>query len=1090
MSGTPLKSGAHGRLVAAVVLLLLLVTTPVFAQNAGSGDIRGTVTDPSGAVIPGVSVTLVETSTGVTKQLTTNDAGIYDAVSVLAGTYKVTFSKGGFGTLVRDGITVNVGVTTVSAQLTLGQNIQQVEVTGQATLLATETGQQGTSLVKDSMAQLPNVGQDWTNFTKTLAGVQGTGAGVAVNGNMPYESNFLTDGGAITYPQSSNVDTAIFETVAEVQINTASFDAQYGIGGSVFNQISKSGSNAFHGAAYEYLQNDFFNARSFFSPVANLRWDNYGGSIGGPIKKNKMFFYFNTDRTVNKSVSYSYSTYATAGMQSGNFPTTDFPVIYDPSTLSTVNGQQVRSPFPSNQVPSTRIDPLAAKLQAYYPTPNQPGTANNWFGALPSTSPLNRFFGRLDYNLNAKHRLTGSVMERDAPMHWSNPGCPVDCQNGDVDAQHVQISEIWTVNASTVNEFRIAMARQGNWFNPYTIDTGWPAKLGWNYAQADVPPVVTIGGPVGGFTWGNGAVNATLTEASFEPSDVVTMIKGRHIIKFGGEYLIEQDNSTIWGNKQSGQFTFSGAFTEASPFGAGGLGYADFLLGQVASWNATNSPEVGVRMKTPQMFVQDDFKVTPHLTVNLGIRYQMQRGWHEVHNRLGLFDPTVQNSVSGNLGAMWFAGQNGRDAMQKSKYNVFLPRIGFAWSPKPKWAVRGGFGVYSYLWSLDNYGENALGFGFGGSGSLADNSGINPVFLLSAPNPPINYVSASTSPTAYNGHSVNYYPYDTPVARNYQWSFSIQRELPGNILAEAAYVGSHGSGLPFVVDYNEVPANKLGPGDAQSRRPFPQYLGINGDTFNAISNYNSMQLSLNKRLSQGLSFAVNYTWSKMLDEQDSSGWGRIAGSPIYQDAYNPSVNYGPSIFDVPKMFKGNILYQLPVGKGKVFLNRGGVTDAILGGWQMSFIFILQSGTPFTPVWGGTNLSGAAPNGNLYLNGFSAAESWYANVVGNPSIANPSINQWFNTAAFAQPAPYTFGNSGRNILRGPDERTLDFSMGKNFRIPVMGEGGQLQFRFDATNVLNHPCFSNPNNQIGTPGAGTITSTTVGGRVLQLGARLAF
>jgi len=1080
-------SATGGRILPAAIFLLCCAV-PALAQNAGSGDIRGTVTDPSGAVIPGAKVVLVETNTGVTKQITTNDAGIYDAVSVLTGNYKLTFSKEGFGDLVRSDVTVDVGVTTVNAQLAVGAAVQEVNVTGQATLLKTETGQQGTTLPKESMAQLPNVGQDWANFTKTLPGVEGTGAGVSVNGNMPYNSNFLTDGGAITYPQSSNVDTAIFETVAEVQVNTAAFDAQYGIGGSVFNQISKSGSNTFHGAVYWYVQNDFFNARSFFSPVVpNLRWDNYGASVGGPIRKNKMFFYFNTDRQVNESVSYPFATYPTTGMQSGNFSGSAFPTVYDPATY---NGTS-RTPFPGNQIPANRIDPLAAKLQAYFPTPTLPGAglSNNWWAAQPSTTPLNRFFGRLDYNINDKHRITGSVMERDLPLHWSNPGCPIDCQNGDVDAQHVQISEVWTVNASTVNEVRLSYARQGNWFNPYTIGQGWPAKLGWTYAKADVIPVLSIGGPIAGMSWGNGAVNATLMETSMEPSDVVTMIKGRHIIKFGGEYLMEQDNSTIWGNVQSGQFNFSGVFTQNAPFGTGGLGYADFLLGQVAQWSATNSPVVGVRMKTPQLFVQDDFKVTSHLTLNLGLRYQMGKGWSEVANRLGLFDPTIPNTVSGTLGAMWFAG-NGRTAMQKPIYDIFLPRVGFAWSPISKWAVRGGFGVYSYIWSLDDYGENALGFGFGGSGSLANSDQVKPIFQLSASNPPLNYVSASTNPAAYNGQAVNYYPYNTPVARNYQWSISLQHEMQGGMVAEAAYVGSHGTGLGFPVDSNEVPANKLGPGDAQSRRPFPQYLGINGNSYNAISNYHSLQLSMKKRFSRGMSFDVNYTWSKLLDDQDSSGWGRIAGATVYQDAYNPQANYGPSNFDVRQMFKGDMVYQLPVGKGKTFLNQGGVLDALLGGWQASGIFVIQTGLPFNPVWGGANLSGSAPNGNLYLAGFSAAESWYPNVVGNWHVSNPNIQQWFNPAAFAQPAAYTFGDMGRNSLYGPGEKSLDFSMGKSFRIPKLGEGGLIQFRFDATDVLNHTSFSNPNASIGTPNAGIITGTTVSGRVLQLGARLAF
>ena len=1066
----------------------------IIAQNTNSGDIRGTISDSSGAVIPGVRVTVINTDTGIVKELTTNDAGLYDTASILPGRYRLTFNKEGFGQVVRDGVSLEVGVITVDAQLAVGGSVQTVEVTGQATLLQTESGEQSTTFQKETMTELPNVGQDWANFTKTLPGVSGTGTAVSVNGNMPYNSNFLSDGGSITYPQSSNVDTGTFETVAEVQINTSSFDAQYGIGGSVFNQISKSGTNRFHGAAYDYLQNNFFNARDFFSPsVPNLRYNNFGGSIGGPILKNKMFFYYNVDRLLDNTTSYTYYTYPTAAMRAGNF-SSGFPAIYDPATLNTANGQSVRQVFPGNQIPVSRFDPLASKIQPYFPNPTFQGTTNNWLQGLTANYPTNRMFGRLDYNISDKHRLTFSIKQEDKPNFVPSPDCPLDCQNYDVDGWQSQVSEVWTVSAGTVNEFRFAFLRQGNFFVPPALGQGYPAKLGWNYAQADLFPSITINGPVGAtnlMTSGN-AVNATLVENTFEPSDVLTMIKGKHVLKFGGELLAEQDNSTVWGNVQSGQFTFSGVFTKKAPFDAtSGLGYADFLLGQVASWQATNSPEVGVRSKSPQFFVQDDYKIRPNLTLNLGLRYQIQTGWSEVANRLGAFDPTLTNPVTGTLGALWFQGLNGRDSLQSSIYNTFLPRVGFAWSPRDKWAIRGGFGMYTYLWSVDNYGENALGFGSGGTGSLSNSDQLQPVFQFGSANPVLNYVSASRNPGGYNGHAVNYYPQNTPLSRSYEWSLSVQRQLAAGLVVEAAYVGNHGTGLSFPVDSNQVPQSLFGPGDAQSRRPYPQYLGINGNTYNAISNYNSFQLSAKKRFSNGFSFDANYTWSKFLDEQDSSGWGRIAGSPIYQSSYFPGANYGYSIYDVPQMFKGDVVYQLPFGKGKAMLNSSGWLDAFLGGWQASTIFTLEAGLPYTPVMGTQNLSGAAPNSSLYLAGFSAAESWYPNVVGNPSLSNPSVNRWFNTAAFAQPGAFTFGNSGRNILRGPGLADVDFSFGKYFAIPVLGESSRFQIRFDATNILNHANFSNPNAQIGTPAAGIITSTITGtGRTLQLGARFSF
>jgi len=274
-----------------------------------------------------------------------------------------------------------------------------------------------------------------------------------------------------------------------------------------------------------------------------------------------------------------------------------------------------------------------------------------------------------------------------------------------------------------------------------------------------------------------------------------------------------------------------------------------------------------------------------------------------------------------------------------------------------------------------------------------------------------------------------------------------------------------------------VPENRLGPGDAQSRRPYPQFLSISGNFFNAISNYDALQLSLKKRFSQGLSFDINYTWSKMLSSMDSAGWGSRGGSQVYQRSFSPESHYSLSNFDVPHNFKGDVVYTLPFGKGQKFADRGGVVDAIIGGWRLSSLFLVQSGNVFTPTVSGSNNSGAQ------------AGTWFPNVVGDPSVDNPTIDRWFNPAAFAQPAAFTFGNAGRNILRGPRISQIDFSMGKSFRLPKL-ESGSLQIRFDATNAINHPSFSNPNAAIGGASAGKITGTSVNGRVVQLGARLSF
>ena len=1090
------------RVLPIVVSVILCASGFCLAQNTNSSEIRGTVSDPSGAAIPGATVTILNVDTGVSKELTTNQDGIYDAVSILPGNYRITFSSKGFGNLVRDGITVQVGTLTVNAQLTVGAATQAVEVSAEATLLKTETAEQSTTLDSKTMMQLPDVGQSWGNFTKMLPGAAGSGTGIAVNGNLPYYSNFMADGASTTLPHSANTDTSVMETMAELQVQTSTYSAQYGVGGAAFNQISKGGTNDFHGAAYEYFRNDFLNARDFFAPsVGNLRYHNFGAAVGGPILKNRLFFYFDVDKTINNSSYFAFMTVPTTGsfgtvnMRAGNFNAPDFPTIYNPAT---------RQPFPNNKI-NVPLDPVALKIQDIFPQPNLPGYVNNVQGSLTSTSPFLKFFGRLDYNISDKNRVTLSITQRDNPAFYPSLDCPWDCETGDVDSYNAQVSDVWTVTPNIVNEFRFGFTRQGNWFTPQTLGQGVPKQLGLNYAKADVAPQINISGTC---CSGIGpSTNAIYVENSFEPSDVVTMIRGRHILKFGGELLAYQDNSTPWGNINAATLGFSGVFTQSAPFGSGGVAYADFLLGQVDNWNASNTPIVGMRQKSPQFFVQDDFKVRPNLTLNLGLRYQIQGGWREIANRIGGFDPNITNPVTNTPGAIWFAPNNGRKSIQAPIHDIFLPRVGFAWSARNNWVVRGGFGIYSYNWSIDTYAGGFEGLGTNSTGSLNQTNQVAPVFMLSDPNPPLNYVSASRDPGAYNGQSPSYYPYHTPVARNYQWSFSIQHQLPGDMLAEAAYVGSHGTNLSFPVDFNQVPSNLIAQsaasGNGQALRPFPQFQTINGDTFNAISNYNSLQLSLTKRFTKGFQFNVNYTFAKFLDEQDSSGWGSRAGNLNYQDAYHPSANYGPSNFDIRHMFKGDVVYQLPFGRGRAFVNHGGILDAVIGGWQASTIFVLQSGRPFTPLIGTSNNSGALSGG------------WYPNLIGSPNVSHQTIQEWFNPCtllpdettqpasctnpAWAIPAAGTFGNIGRNILRGPGVISVDFSMGKSFRFPLPRETGELQIRFDAQNILNHPNFDLPDANVGTGGAGIISGTTgdfnttnntYGARQIQLGARLSF
>jgi hypothetical protein len=1078
-----------GKLYFFVLTFFLCATGLGFAQNTGSGDIRGTVTDATGATIAGVSVTLLNTDTGVSKELVTNSSGLYDAVSIVPGKYSITFAKDGFQKLQRTGIDLQVGAISVDAQLSVGAAQQQVQVTSEAPLLQTENAEQASTLQTKTMEDLPNVGQNWQNFVKMIPGATGTpasgsgssnpGVGVSINGTLPFYSSFLADGASIRLPHSANVDSQVSEAVSEVQINTSTFSAVYGGGGAIFNVISKSGTNQWHGSAYEYFENNDLNARSFFdgASAARVRYNNFGGSVGGPILKNKMFFYFDIDKIVNPNSSTSTTTVPTIAMTQGIFDPAVFGIIYDPVT---------GKPFPNNTIPQSRFDSVAVAIQKYYPAPNLSGITNNYRYLQTGNSPSLREFGRLDYNISDKDRLTFSITERTSTGYTDNTTCPINCQTNVGDSYELQLTEVHTFSPTTVNEFRYGFTRQGNWFSPGSLGLGYPAKIGFQYAKADVFPNINITGTGANNTL-SPQTSAIYLENAFDPSDVVTMIKGKHIMHFGGELLMNQDNSTPWGNLTSGSFTFNGQFTQSN------VGYADFLLGEAQAWSALNQGEAGMRAKDPSLFFQDDIKLRPNLTLNAGLRWEIHGGFSEVHNQAGSFDPTIVNPATQTLGSIWFAGNNGRSQVMSTVYNVWLPRFGVAWSPRKEWSVRGGFGEYASLWSMDVDGS-PIGFGTANGGSTSANPGQPPVALLSGTGAGLPFVMGSRNPAAYNGQgggNIPYMPYHTPVGIIYQWSTSVQRQF-GNTgyVAEAAYVGSHGKGLQFQTDINQLPANKLGQG--QAARPFPQYLGIGPSvpggltgTYNNISNYDSLQFSLRKQYSHNLTAQLTYVWSKMLDDQDTSGWGSHYGNAPYQDAFNPAANYGLSNFNVPQAFKGYVVYAIPLGKGHKYLNNA-VADAVLGGWQASSIFIAQSGNPFTVTMASSTNSGA-------LDG-----SWYPNVVGNPHVSNPTINQWFNQLAYATPATNTFGNSGRNTLRGPDLTSIDLALAKTFKIPHFERGG-LQIRMDATNIVNHPSFNAPNaaltsaalaSGVPNPSVGQITGVTVPGRFFQLGARFFF
>jgi carboxypeptidase family protein len=1184
-----MRNGMRGILVILLLVSGVLIggSGACFAQNTDSGDLRGTATDATGAIIPGVTVTVTDVDKAVTRTYATDGAGLYDTGPIPEDQYKVTFTKDGFETLVRGPVTVTLGIETVNGQMKIGAVSQQVVVTSDVQMLQTESGAQEGTLRASEMDELPQYGSqngggaDWENFVVLMPGAAGApenqnngtlnpGTTASINGNLPYQS-YLQDGATTTLPMSQNSDVTIFDTTSEVKISVTGFSAQYGVGDIIFNQITKSGTNSFHGAAYDYLQNNMFNAApyNFGSPykVPVLHFNDFGGNIGGPIIKKKMFFFFDYDRTINHGgASTGFSTEPTSAMMAGDF--TGMPTIYDPTTqVINPNGGCTytdgapnapagvpcvqRTSFAQeygngNKIPANMISGVAKAIQAYYPQSNVTGVPvpgkgynqNNFAYQVPSSNPFIKYFGRLDWDTTPNNRLTLAETESDNPGVTLSEGiCPINCYSSDVIRDNASVSDVWTVGSRFVNEARMGFTDQLNFFVPYTLNKGFPAKLGWQFAEYDAFPGVTVNNFDKNLQTGT---NAVYKEMVFDPSDVATLIRGRHVLHFGGEFLINRADSTAWGNINPGGFTFAGNYTSqgGSPTSTyDGFSYADFLLGQASQWGAGVTPEWGGRWKGPQFFVQDDWKVKPNLTVNLGVRYEIETGWREVKGNEISFDPAVQNfnvstqTINGIApgapvqGGMWYglSAANGRASVEAPKYDIVMPRFGFSWQIRPNTVIRGGIGMYTSTWSDDLMG--GVGGALGSSGSLNDantTNGLCPIVSLlptttsTTPNtqdPGCGvirggysynpqtvgqiYVTAPTTPWAKNGTGPGYTQYHAPVPTNYQYSLAVEREFMTNFVASLAYVANHGNHENTSnIDINQVPASKLGQGAIAT--PYPLFSAIGGSTNNAISNYNALQAVLTKRMSYGLQFSTNYTWSHFLDDMDSSGWANREGFQNYQNAYAIGQNYSNSNFDIRQMFKGEVVYQLPFGKGKMFMYNAILPlDEALGGWEISSTFIAEGGTPMGVTTGNNNTSG-----NL-----SGSFTQEAILTGNYKTASSSgayhsLTSWFNdtydtngkpgSAVWENPADYPnqYGTFRRNLIYGPDLTDINFAVGKSFDI-YPEKGIKFKFQAESTNILNHPSFGQPGpNTIGSSAPEQITSTTVGGRTWEMVGHISF
>jgi hypothetical protein len=1104
-----------------------------FGQATNSGDITGTVTDPTGAVLPAVAITVLDVDKNDTHTFTTNDAGFYDTGSLIPDHYLLTYVKTGFETLKRGPITLSVGVTAINVQLTVGQESQQIVVTSEVPLLETSSSEISTTIESETLTELPQTGgfaPDWSNFIILSPGTTGTGQSFfggstnpgtssSANGSLPYLTG-LMDGAYVTSPMSDNlIEDPIFDGIAEVKTSNNLYSAQGGLGGVLYNQITKGGSDHFHGMAYDYIQNNIANAAAFGfgqpSPVPVVHINVFGGNIGGflplPVVHKRLFLFYGMERTIyHGGGSYSNINVPDDKMRTGDFTEPGMPVLYDPTTtkVDPTTGYVTRKSFMSenndglNKIESG-LDPVAQNMNKWFPEPTAAQTngipSNNYrYLAQGFDWPQVKYLGRFDYDINDKNRLTGSSSWNNGWPPGSGPNCPIDCGNTDVLSSLSQLTDVWTINSKMVNEFRMGFMMEHDTWIPQNLGKGYPAAIGLKFSKADEIPVITFGGSQEyGF---DPTPNGYYISNVLTPSEVFSVVLGRHDIHLGGEFLIYRSDSTQgnlnnWGTVDPANMSFSGVYTQgstdpSSPLTTStGAAYADFLLGYANSWSALLAPEFGAREKIPQLFAQDDWKFNQNLTLNLGVRWAGTTGWSDIKGNVLSFDPTITNPATHALGAMWYGTThaNGRTHLDEPTWKEFMPRVGFAYQIGEKTTIRGGWGIYTYPWSWDDYGQG-FGLAIASSGSEPDTTGgAYPVVQLDETgnvahggNKAINDVwstSAPNAPDSYNGQDVSYQKYDNPFVQLQQWNITVQRQINANLMGQIGYVGSHGANMLYKTDINQVPESKLGPTDA-SDRPYP-FGTISGNTPNGISNYHSLQAIITQRTKAGLFFTFNYTWSKFLDDQDTAGWNDVQGNENYQNGYDPESNYGPSNFDVRQMLKGQIVYQLPFGKGRQFLNHNPVLDEAIGGWEITGTMILQTGGPFTV---------SVPENRSYAQSDNG-QSQYPNLVGNPFGAGSKTWQnWYNVSALADPGAGVFGNMRRNTLFGPDLKTANAALHKVF--PVW-ENLKLDLSMSAQNVFNHPVLGLPFAYLaGADIFNFINSTAVGGRSMEFVVKLKF
>jgi Carboxypeptidase regulatory-like domain/TonB dependent receptor len=1067
-------------------LAIFAFALPAFLlAQVDTGLITGTLHDQSGAVVPGASVTATEVNTNTRTSMRSDAGGNYFSPPLRVGKYTVTAEAQGFSTQTRENIVLQVqDRLRVDFDMRVGEVSERVVVSADAPLIQTETSSLGEVVNERQVSDLPLNGRNYLDLATLTAGVARTSEGTngnvggnfVANGTRGTLNNYLLDG--IDNNSNDNGGTVLrtsVDAIQEFKVQTNSYSAEFGrSGGAAINAVIKSGTNEIHGSAFEFLRNSALDARDWFEdptqPKAAFQQNQFGGTIGAPIKKDKLFFFGDYQGTQIRSPFTFVSSVPTAAQRTGDFSGPGNNIIYDPNTYDP--STNTRQPFPGNRVPADRILALSQNFMNLYPDPNQPGKLrNNYIISPRGKDGIDQMDARIDDNLSSKDQIFGR-------FSWStrtrlNPAPLPGLANGGgsstgytyEDAQGLALGNTHTFTPSIVNELRAG-------FNHVHINRGIPpGGTQFPAPELQVPGVVnnpptnglTIFAPNGYRRLGDpGFAPTLLATRETQVSDSVNIVRGRHTIKVGGQVRWSEFN-IFQVSRPRGNFSFNGRFTQ-NPADRSGTGssLADMLLGLPTSSLIDSLPYFGNRQHVIAAFVQDDFKVSSNLTLNLGLRYEYTSPIVEVNNRQSNFDYST--------GQIVVAGKNGASAglTEMDKLN-FAPRVGFAYSPfaDHKTVFRGGYGIFYSPQEIRTAGGLQLAYNipFWFEPNWVSN-GITPVLTVGQGFPKLDPTQATDPPvTSVDSHLHS--PY-------YQhWNFGIQRELPGQVAFEIAYAGSKGTHLQVLVDHNQV--RTPGPNDVQPSRPYPNFGPFTSIENHGNSTYHSLQMKANKRLSHGLSFLSAFTFAKSINDQPEI----CCAQPWPQNSYDLRSEKGRSDFDQRFRWVNSFDYELPFGKGRTWLNSNRPADLIFGGWHVGGILSFASGFPFSPLLG-YDPSNTGSQGLLRSNRIAN---------GNLPAGQRTPDNWFDLNAFPLPNDFTFGNAGRNILEGPGSIFSDVSLRKQFAVT---ERQRIEFRAEFFNLLNHPNFAQPDNFIddGPGSAAVITSTAAPMRQIQFALKYSF